>query len=1103
MSQDVRLDYTHLLVRFRKVRRAWKRAAVLSGLVVVIIEAAGAFTVAVMANLLFAPSRPERVGLIAAALLATAFFAAHHIIRPLFRRIGHRQLALYLEEHNPEFEGALIAAAEFGPDSSFQGRQAQIIESILHEAARRAERFDIYKAIDLKRLRKYAVVATCVVAGYLAAALLMPETVGRRLVRVIDPWRPTPEEVAAALKAQPIHFTLSRDDGDLLRGSTFDVEAALSRQPAESVAFYFRPLALRRNDSAWKSLPMKELEKINTYQATLPDVNDDFEFYVATGTDHSSTHQIGVYDPLIVKAIQITTKYPDYMRLPDHVDNADQPDVAAPIGSTVTLHITTNRPLAGGELLWQTNAKIAGTVDTAHPECLDVKFPVGVTATFQYQINDVKGQVNQSLTNATLTAVVDKPPTIKLLKPGSAYAGNALSDIEFLADVTDDFGLDGGDLVVVRSIDGTITEQRMPLAFDNDLQHNAVTAAKATATLSLKTLTPVVQPGETFMCHLEARDRKGQPAYSELTMVDVTPFAAWAYFIDEAEHHHHHAEYDLEPILTATWRLDHARDDLAPREFTKQTDAIAADMVDPDTGQLHEYFNPEHATEQQKKHGAKAMQLAGAAHGDLVQHDTGKALQHLQLAMVELKLAGYMENLVQHQPMSEPAGGMHLTTAEVTHLQALMNNTPNNPDKAPETKHDETAAAAHAAKAQELANAQAKVVQQMEHNAAQAGVNPQPAAVNPKPADAQNQVAEKTQALADAVRNAAHDQEHKDAAGKLAMAAQAMRDAALAANQDQALAQARAALQHMTEASTQLNVNSQERINQLLDQAAGMAQALHGKQAEVQKQTQAAATQPSAVKPLADAQIDVANGLQKLKETVDALAKINAAGGLKPATAKHVDEAIQEIKHSRLEQQITDAALELAAQNAANAAPHQAKALAALAHVKDELLAASTSRGTDLTTALAQAKAQAKELQHTLEKMGAKPPDAAAPEHTTDHPGQPDGKALANQAANQAALLAAQLAARDFAGKDHDFAHDIATLAHTVQVPAQLANDLKKVTARDDLANLTGRLSNKLEAAYAADLASKRIFDAQREACPPQYRQLVNAYFEALSKQPK
>ena len=202
---------------------------------------------------------------------------------------------------------------------------------------------------------------------------------------------------------------------------------------------------------------MKELEKLNTFQAALADVNEDCEFFVSSGPYKSDPHRVAVYDPLVVKGFEIVTKYPEYMKLPDRLENGETPDVTAPVGSIVTMKILTNRPLKSGDLVWEKGEPSHGNVagysrsGSAANTALAVSFPVQASTTFRYRLSDVNRQVAESPAPANLTAVIDQPPTVKLLKPGPTVNGNPLSEIQFLAEVSDDFGLGGGELVVRRS----------------------------------------------------------------------------------------------------------------------------------------------------------------------------------------------------------------------------------------------------------------------------------------------------------------------------------------------------------------------------------------------------------------------------------------------------------------------------------------------------------------------------------------------------------------------------------------------------------------------------------------------------------------------------
>ena len=211
-----------------------------------------------------------------------------------------------------------------------------------------------------------------------------------------------------------------------------------------------------------------------------------------------------------------------------------------------------------------------------------------------------------------------------------------------------------------------------------------------------------------------------------------------------------------------------------------------------------------------------------------------------------------------------------------------------------------------------------------------------------------------------------------------------------------------------------------------------------------------------------------------------------------------------------------NAAIELAGGNAKEAVPHQTKAVEALAKVTEQLDAANDASAPDKKTALAQAKAQAQALAEKLEKLAAKPP-TTQPATQAGKPPEPkkepeakgelsklERQELGQKAVDDAARLARQLAARELRKGDKEYTQDVQKLQDLLKNPDKLSTELEKATeATDKLAGVTARISNKLEAELQANIEAKRLFDAQREECPPEYRQFVNRYFEVLSTRGK
>src|SRR5436190_19683521 len=114
-------NYKQLSARLGVARRAYKRMTTLAGAVVFLIEALGTMAIVIAADVMFDLAPAGRIALFAIGAIALIYFAFRHIVKPLTRPISDQQLALYLEQRDPRFEGSLIAATEFG-QNSYSGR---------------------------------------------------------------------------------------------------------------------------------------------------------------------------------------------------------------------------------------------------------------------------------------------------------------------------------------------------------------------------------------------------------------------------------------------------------------------------------------------------------------------------------------------------------------------------------------------------------------------------------------------------------------------------------------------------------------------------------------------------------------------------------------------------------------------------------------------------------------------------------------------------------------------------------------------------------------------------------------------------------------------
>ena len=136
---------------------------------------------------------------------------------------------------------------------------------------------------------------------------------------------------------------------------------------------------------------------------------------------------------------------------------------------------------------------------------------------------------------------------------------------------------------------------------------------------------------------------------------------------------------------------------------------------------------------------------------------------------------------------------------------------------------------------------------------------------------------------------------------------------------------------------------------------------------------------------------------------------------------------------------------------------------------------------------LNRARHEAEQAEHQVKAL--QPPAAAQQQGADRH-------AQAEDALDTAASLARHVQARDFVSPQT--AQTLREqLPQSATAPSRVETDKAKAQA---LAAAIQKVHVELDEAFTKLQENKRLFSSQREECPPQYRPLVNRYFESLSE---
>src|SRR5687767_3146461 len=128
----MREDYSAELINvIRQVRRRWRMKVALRGALLVVVLTIAVFLVSARA-LEAARFTPEAIFAFRLGFLAVmAGLIAFMLVRPLVRRVSDGQVAMYLEEHEPSLQAAIISALEAGRETSTplsQGLVRKLVE---------------------------------------------------------------------------------------------------------------------------------------------------------------------------------------------------------------------------------------------------------------------------------------------------------------------------------------------------------------------------------------------------------------------------------------------------------------------------------------------------------------------------------------------------------------------------------------------------------------------------------------------------------------------------------------------------------------------------------------------------------------------------------------------------------------------------------------------------------------------------------------------------------------------------------------------------------------------------------------------------------------
>ncbi len=496
------------LVRIiRQVRRRWRlRLAARAG---AILLAAGVAAVLVgswaLQHAAFSPGSITVFRVL--AYLVLAGLAVWYGVVPQLRRPSDAQVALYLEEHEPSLNAAVVSAVELG---DHPGGRADLSDALLRrlvrDALERAHAVDDGRRIERATLRRAsgALVATAVIG--LLVVLTGPGFFRSGAAALLQPWR-------QAEAATPYRILVTPGNATVPRGADVTVSAALSGFTSGQVSLVLRS----KGGEGFDRVPMTVPEGGSQPEAVLFALDGATDYYVEAAGVRSPLFRIEVADLPYTRRLELEYHYPAYTGLaPRTVEDAG--DVAALRGTRTRLRVWTTRPTPAGRIVLGDGR--AFPLGAAPDGTLTGTLPVDRDGIYRIELRGPDGRPVVGSPQYTITVLDDRAPSVSFEKPGRDTRATPVEEVFLQPRAEDDYGI--GRLELVYSVNGG--EQKSVALYTGGSK--PLRTVSAGHTLYLEELG--LQPGDVISYYARALDNdavgKRKAGTSDIYFVQIRPF---------------------------------------------------------------------------------------------------------------------------------------------------------------------------------------------------------------------------------------------------------------------------------------------------------------------------------------------------------------------------------------------------------------------------------------------------------------------------------------------------------------------------------------------------------------------------------------------------
>ncbi|MDJ0779847.1 MAG: hypothetical protein QNJ85_18400 [Gammaproteobacteria bacterium] len=491
-----------------RIRGRWRLRLLLDGSFWALVFASGAFLLAAWLVDWF-HFAPPAVWLARAALLLTLLvLTLGFCLRPLRREADDVQVALYLEEHEPELASIVLSAVDAGRQQD-AALSSQMIEQLRARALEACARIEYGDRVEREGHRRAFAKLGVAALLLIALALAPPAFLERGAPALLQAW-------ASVERVSPYRIELAPGDAEIARGADQLISATIDGFDGDGVVL----LTSTDGGLSWQQATMDAIDDAGRYQAFLFDVGADTDYYVAGAGRETPVYRLTVTDIPAVETIGLRYHFPSYTMLPPET-LLDTGDIAALRGTRVEVLVEPSIPIPGGVLELDDGEQIALT--RAADGRWQGELRVERDGAYRVLLQRASGTLVATVPEYGIAAIDDQHPSVSILSPGRDTRVSMIEEPVLRVSAADDQGV--ARLELVLSVNGE-AEQRIAL-LASDVEPASLRSVEAEHVVYLEDLG--LEPGDLISYYVSADELAPadatRTATSDMFFYQVRPFS--------------------------------------------------------------------------------------------------------------------------------------------------------------------------------------------------------------------------------------------------------------------------------------------------------------------------------------------------------------------------------------------------------------------------------------------------------------------------------------------------------------------------------------------------------------------------------------------------